>query len=161
MHTIYLLTGSNQGNRSGWLDLARKYLEEKAGPIVVQSGIYQTAAWGKTDQPDFLNQVLCIDTELTPIQLLASIHILENQAGRERIEKWGPRTLDVDILFYDDEIVNLPELTIPHPALAERRFTLVPLAEIAPKKVHPILKQSMYELLAQCPDLLTTVLYRN
>ena len=154
MNTVYLLLGSNQGDRSQWLKHAEQLLEANCGTIIKRSSIYETSAWGLENQPDFLNSVICIHTELSPSDLLNCIHQIEQQSGRQRNVKWGQRTLDMDILLYNNEIINLPGLEIPHPYLPQRRFTLMPLCEIAPNIMHPILKKTMQELLNECPDKL-------
>ncbi len=152
MNTTYLLLGSNEDDRYTWLQLGIESISRICGTIIEKSGIYETAAWGLEDQPDFLNQVLCIHTSLDPDQLLAGIQETEKQLGRQRTVKWGQRTLDVDILFFNDAIWNEPHLRIPHPYLAERRFTLAPLAEIAPDLIHPVLNKSISILLEECSD---------
>jgi 2-amino-4-hydroxy-6-hydroxymethyldihydropteridine diphosphokinase len=153
----YLLLGSNIGDRATHLQLAQQTLAATAGKIVAASACYETAAWGVEDQPTFLNQVLAIRTALNAPALLATCLATEQQAGRERHQRWAARTLDVDILLYGDEIINTPTLTVPHPALPGRRFALTPLAEIAPQLVHPQLSQTISELLAACPDPLAVV----
>jgi 2-amino-4-hydroxy-6-hydroxymethyldihydropteridine diphosphokinase len=154
MNYAYLLLGSNEGERVEWLQKATKLLHEQCGETIKTSSIYETAAWGMTDQADFLNMVVLLKTELPALSLLGKIHDIETSLGRQRDVKWGPRTLDIDILFFNGDIIELPELTIPHPFLHERRFTLVPLAEIAAEYVHPRLHKTIRELLAECPDKL-------
>lgn len=151
-HTAYLLLGSNLGDRVVTLHRALLALAEKAGRLVAVSGVYETAAWGQEAQPAFLNQAVQLSTDLTPGQLLTACQQIETDLGRERLELWGPRTLDVDILLYDDLVLASAELTIPHPRLPERRFALVPLADIAPAYQHPQRHQTVRELLADCPD---------
>lgn len=153
----YLLLGSNLGDRAAYLQQAQRALATTAGKIVAASAYYETAAWGLEDQPAFLNQVLAVRTELPAAALLAACLATEQQAGRERRQRWGSRTLDVDILLYESEIIATPTLIVPHPALPARRFALVPLAEIAPQLVHPQLHQTVAELLARCPDPLAVV----
>ncbi|WP_046247295.1 2-amino-4-hydroxy-6-hydroxymethyldihydropteridine diphosphokinase [Hymenobacter terrenus] len=150
----WLLLGSNLGDRAALLRQAQTALVAAAGPIVAESGIYETAAWGREDQPAFLNQALGVRTRLAAADLLTVCLAIEQAAGRERREHWGSRTLDVDILLFGEEIIATPTLTAPHPRLAERRFALVPLAEIASALVHPQLDTTINELLARCPDVL-------
>ena len=154
MEDIYLITGGNEGNPAGNLQLATSLIDKKAGRIMKSSSLYETAAWGKTEQPNFLNQVLLIHTHLEPLDLLKSILAVENSMGRIRKEKYGPRTIDIDILLYGDRILNDEELQIPHPRMQERRFVLEPLNEIAPDLIHPVLQKTIGRLLIECSDLL-------
>lgn len=143
------------GKRQENLAMAYNYVDQQCGRVINASSIYETEAWGKNDQPSFLNQVLEIQTNLTPRQLLKKILLIEKQIGRVREEKYGPRIIDIDILLFNDDIHNYPSLKIPHPELPNRRFVLVPLAEIAPEFIHPVFKKTITELLAVCPDKLT------
>ena len=152
MYITYLLLGSNLGNRMKYIASAISEIEIKLGNISRRSSLYQTASWGKHDQPDFINQVIELKTSLEPKDLLSGILGIEADFGRKRIEKWGSRTIDIDILLYDDQIVNEPELIIPHPYLAFRRFCLMPLCEIAPEFIHPVLKKNIQELLFELSD---------
>ena len=150
----YLLLGSNIGDRENNLTLAIEKIQEHAGPIVRQSSIYQTKAWGIEDQEDFLNQVVVIETDLSPKDLLEVILNIEINMGRIRKQKWGARLIDIDILFYDNLVHDTKELRIPHPGIPDRRFTLEPLAEINPDGVHPILKKTLSSLLESSQDKL-------
>lgn len=146
---VYLLLGSNLGDSKAYLEYARKSIAEEVGSMLAQSSVLQTPAWGKTDQPDFLNQVLIVDTHLVPEAVLSKLLDIERRAGRERIEKWGARTLDIDILFYDDMVIDEEHLKVPHPLLQEREFALRPLAEVAGEFVHPVLKKTINLLLLE------------
>jgi 2-amino-4-hydroxy-6-hydroxymethyldihydropteridine diphosphokinase len=159
-HTAYLLLGSNEGDRLQWLYDAL-HLLDKHGLFLALSPVYETAAWGLEKQPDFLNIALSIETALTPDGLLKAIREIEQQCGRQRELKWGQRTLDIDILFYDNIVLNEPELVIPHPHLHERRFALTPLNDIAPQLVHPTMHKTVAQLLKECSDTLATTPYEE
>jgi len=154
MAITYLLLGSNIAPRKQYLQEACTHIDQAVGTILRRSAVYETAAWGHTEQAAFFNQVLEINTSLAPTDLLTCILKIENVIGRVRKEKWGKRIIDIDILFYDDNVVNLPNLNIPHPYLHKRRFTLVPLAELIPHYTHPKLRKSINRLLQNCPDTL-------
>lgn len=149
---IYLLLGCNIGNRKSNLTRAITLIKEAGIKVKKCSSIYKTAAWGITDQADFFNQVLITETDHPPLELLAVLLSIEKSMGRERKVKWGPRLIDIDILFFGDIAIESSILTIPHPELHNRRFTLQPLYEIAPDLIHPILNKTIEELLAICPD---------
>ncbi len=152
MNEVYLLLGSNDGIRNKNMEDARILITATCGPVIKASSIYQTEAWGVKGQPAFLNQAILIKTALLPQQLLSTLKQIEKQVGRVETFKWGPRVIDIDILFYGTEIIDLPELKIPHPGIQQRRFTLIPLNEIAPHLQHPVLNQTISVLLTQCPD---------
>jgi 2-amino-4-hydroxy-6-hydroxymethyldihydropteridine diphosphokinase len=152
MAVTYLLLGSNQGDRQYFLTTAQKQIIAKVGEITQRSGIYETAAWGLEQQASFLNQVLEVTTHLAPADLINQINLIEKELGRERKIRWDARLIDIDILYYDDIILQTNDLTIPHPELHNRRFTLVPLSEITPDFVHPVFKQTNQILLANVPD---------
>ncbi|MFD2513461.1 2-amino-4-hydroxy-6-hydroxymethyldihydropteridine diphosphokinase [Pontibacter locisalis] len=154
MPKVYLLLGGNLGDRTTYLQQARESVAARVGGITDTSKIYETAAWGKTDQPNFLNQVLEVETDLSPDKVLQNINLIEHDLGRIRQEHWGSRVIDIDILFYGDLVLQTQRLTIPHPQLHLRRFTLLPLAEIAPGIEHPLLNKRVIQLLKECPDTL-------
>ena len=152
MNKTYLLLGSNMGNSGRQLATAQMHIEKNIGNIVRSSSQYQTAAWGKTDQPDFLNQVVIVETSFTAHETMQSILSIEKKMGRLRTEKNAPRIIDIDILLFNKEIINLPKLIVPHPQLQNRRFVLIPLNELSPNLIHPILQKTIHQLLRVCPD---------
>ena len=152
MRTAYLLIGGNLGNRKENLSKAVSLINEQCGTLTRSSSIYETEAWGNTDQPSFLNQALEISTSLTARQLMRKVLKIEEEMGRVRKEKLGPRIIDIDILLFENEIHDLRFLKIPHPEMQNRRFVLVPLAEINSTLQHPVLKKTIAELLEECPD---------
>ncbi len=152
MNKAYLLIGGNEGDRFLHMQQARTNIELICGQLLLVSSIYETAPWGKTDQPDFLNQVLLINTVFSPEELLKGILSIEEKGGRKRTVKNAPRTIDIDILFYNDLILEKPGLTIPHPRIAIRRFVLEPLNEISPEFIHPVFGKTIRELLLECKD---------
>jgi len=145
---IFLLLGTNLGDRLSNLEEAIT----RIGSVTRRSSVYETGAWGKTEQPEFLNQVIEIKSDLDPRELLLKILDIEIAMGRVRVEKWGTRLIDIDILFYRNEIIDEAELKIPHPQIQNRRFTLEPLNELAPDLEHPILKKTIRQLLDECND---------
>ena len=154
MHSIYIATGSNIGDRSQNLNLAKYHLQNNVGKILHSSSIYETAPWGKSDQDNFYNQVHHIQTSYNADDVMKKCLRIETSMGRIRTIKNAPRLIDLDILFFDDEVIDLPELKIPHPEIPNRRFVLEPLTEIAPELVHPILNTSIKALLAKTTDSL-------
>lgn len=154
MKGIYLLLGTNLGDREENLAAARNLMLEREIAVKAISSVYETAAWGIEEQPGFLNQVLEVATDLSPEALLKTLLGIELEMGRVRIEKWGERLIDIDILYYQDQVIDTPELKVPHPEIPNRRFTLVPLVELAAEEVHPVSGKTQEELLAVCPDTL-------
>jgi len=152
MNEVYLLIGGNIGNRLEYLSKAKENISKKCGNVLQESSIYETAAWGMEDQEAFLNQVLKIETSLIPEQLLKTILQIEEDLGRKRDLKYGPRTIDIDILFFNDEMIDQQGLKIPHPQMRNRRFVLIPLNEIASTKMHPVFHKTINQLLVECPD---------
>ena len=154
MNTIYLLLGSNLGNKKKQLSKALQLIEKNIGNIKRQSGLYVTAAWGNTVQPDFLNQVVIVETNLTAIETMQTILLIEKKMGRVRTEKNAARIIDIDILFFNEEIINEPQLVVPHPKIQDRRFVLIPLNELSANFIHPVLNKTIHYLLRVCPDTL-------
>ncbi|WP_339815255.1 2-amino-4-hydroxy-6-hydroxymethyldihydropteridine diphosphokinase [uncultured Imperialibacter sp.] len=151
---IFLLLGSNQGDRLATLSEAGRMINERIGQMVRSSSIYATQAWGQTEQADFLNQVIEIESGLRAEEVLHQALEIEKHLGRQRIEKWGPRVIDIDILYVGNEVIKTDNLVVPHPQIPFRRFTLVPLAEIAPNFFHPTLGKNQMQLLNECSDAL-------
>jgi len=155
---VYLGLGSNVGDRAANLGAAAELISRNIGKIAKKSHLYETQPWGNTAQETFLNQVVMVNTTLDPRELLDKISRIERELGRERREKWGPRSLDIDILFYGKRVIRDKGLEIPHPELHKRAFVLVPLMEIAPDLEHPILKKPVDELYMACDDLSEVVM---
>jgi 2-amino-4-hydroxy-6-hydroxymethyldihydropteridine diphosphokinase len=154
MNQAYLLTGGNLGNRKQNLATAIELITLNCGNIVKASSLYETAAWGKTDQPAFLNQALELQTSLNAKQLMRCLLKVEKKMGRVREEKYGPRIIDIDILLFNNEKYNYNFLKLPHPEMQNRMFALLPLAEIAPVVVHPVFNKTITQLLNECEDKL-------
>ncbi len=151
-YTAYILIGGNIGDRFLNLQTAKELIKKNCGTILNESSIYQTAAWGITEQPNFLNQVLILTTTLEPEILMQKLLSIEESMGRKRTIKFGPRIIDLDILLIDDLVIKTELLSVPHPALPERKFALIPLNEIAPDLLHPVEKKSISQLLTDCND---------
>lgn len=154
MNIAYLLTGGNMGKSEETLAQARALLQVQCGTIIAASSLYETAAWGNTDQPAFLNQALALQTELNARQLIRRILKIEKSMGRVRKEKYGPRIIDIDILLFNQEKHNYHFLKLPHPEMQNRRFALLPLSEIAASVVHPVFNKTIATLLEECKDSL-------
>lgn len=155
IHKAYLLTGGNLDNRLNYLETAHNRIEEHIGHVAAASPVYETAPWGFTHESPFLNQALLVETHLEPHELMKKILEIEKSMGRVREnDQWRERTIDIDILFYDNSIINDEQLQVPHPRLHLRRFVLEPLATIAGDLVHPVLNERIDELLKKCEDQL-------
>ncbi len=147
-----VLLGGNIGDRESYLENALTKIKSLCGSLVSSSSLYESKAWGKEDQKDFLNQVIVVNSELSPEPFLETILAIEKDLGRVRYKKWGERVIDIDILYVDDLIINTKLLKVPHPFIQDRRFTLVPLTELVPDFTHPILSKTQLELLSDCKD---------
>ena len=158
VNIAYILLGSNLGDRSKNLLRAREKIEATVGKIVQTSHVYLTEAWGKEGQPDFCNQVLKISTHKKPLDLLKDLLAIETVLGRNRQVKWEPRIIDIDILFYNDEICQNKVLHLPHPLIPKRNFVIIPLMEICPELVHPILDKTIEELYIESDDPLEVLM---
>ena len=154
MNKLYLLLGSNMGNSRQQLAAAQKHLAKKLGTIQRQSRLYQTAAWGNTNQPDFLNQVIVLQTKLDAKTCMEYILEIEHVMGRIRTKKNAPRIIDIDILYCNKEVIREKNLVVPHPAIQDRRFVLIPLNALSPNFIHPVLGKTNHTLLLECGDSL-------
>lgn len=151
--TAYLLLGGNLGDREGNLKRAVQLLNEKIGKVTAVSSLYETAAWGKTDQPAFLNQAVALQTNLSALEVLDHALTIEQELGRVRKDKWGERLIDIDLILFGDEIINVPDkLQVPHPHMQHRKFVMEPLAEIAPDVVHPVLGETILAMSRNIED---------
>jgi len=161
MNRTYLLIGSNEGDRIHHMSTAREMVKDKIGKITASSQLYETAAWGKHDQPDFLNQVLLVNTLLPAATCLKEILLIEKRMGRIRTKKNDPRIIDIDILFFNDDIINDVHLSVAHPELQNRKFVLIPMNELSPGLIHPVLHRSMRDLLSTCKDELEVRVFQK
>ncbi len=157
MNKLFLITGGNIGDRKRNLETAAALIQKQIGKIMRLSAIYETEAWGITNQPAFYNQVLEIETLLSPREVLDLILKIEEEMGRKRSIKNAARNIDIDILFFNNEIINEHNLTIPHPEIINRRFVLLPLLELEPHKIHPALNKSIQELFSETKDKLGAI----
>jgi 2-amino-4-hydroxy-6-hydroxymethyldihydropteridine diphosphokinase len=157
MNKVYILLGTNLGEKITNLKTACDKISSTCGKIVQRSSLYETTPWGNSDQPVFVNGVIELETLLSSEVLLHQLLEIEKQMGRIRIQKWGERLIDLDILYYNDFIASSETLKIPHPELQNRNFTLVPLCEIAPDFIHPIFQRTTQELLKDCTDKETVI----
>lgn len=154
MNNVFLLLGSNLGERKEFLQQAIMHISYDISPDIRISSVYETQSWGKTDEPDYLNMVIEVKTTLPAQTILERILSIEQVMGRKREEKWGSRIIDIDILYYNSDIIDTPGLHVPHPQLHNRRFTLEPLVELAPDFIHPILNKSNLQLKNELRDSL-------
>lgn len=146
-----LIAGGNKGYRNALLKSAVEAVSE-LGEMTLRSKVYETEAWGGVAKGPFLNQVVEIKTAYSPSELLSFIQQIETNLGRKRDEHWGDRTMDIDIIYFGDRVIDTPELQVPHPFIAERKFVLVPLAEVLPEFIHPVLGKSSQQMLEECED---------
>lgn len=146
------MIGGNLGDREKLLQEAENRISQTCGAILNASSVYESEAWGMNNQPSFLNKVLVVNTLFSPEELLERTQQIENLLERKRLVKWGPRTMDIDLLFYNDQILQSALLTVPHPWICKRRFVLEPLVEVAAQMLHPIEQLTMEELLGKCED---------
>lgn len=158
---VYLCLGSNIGNRRKNIQKAVRTLKEAGCKIKKTSSLYKTSPWGVKNQPYFLNLVVACETKFPPGKLLEEIKLIEKEIGRKPAKKWGKRIIDIDILFYGKKGLKNKSLTIPHPQLHKRAFALVPLKEIAPRFIHPVLKKNATQMLKDANDKETVVLYNE
>jgi len=151
--TAYLLLGGNLGDREANLKRAIELLNDKIGKVIAISSLYETAAWGKTDQPAFLNQAVALQTSLSALAVLDLALSIEQELGRVRKDKWGERLIDIDLILFGDQVINIPDkLQVPHPHMQHRKFVMEPLAEIAPEVLHPVLGETILSICRNLSD---------
>lgn len=162
MNVAYLCLGGNIGDREVLLNRALELINEQAGNITLKSAVYETEAWGVTNQQAYLNQCICINTTHNSSALIHLLLDIEKQLGRERnlYHTYEPRTIDIDILFFNDDVIHQDHLMVPHPRLHLRKFVLQPLSEIANNYLHPVLNKSIFNLLKECTDTSEVSLYK-
>lgn len=162
MNFTYLLLGSNLDDRSALLQRAKEAISSRIGNITRESSVYESEPWGFQSEHRFLNQVIRIETNYQPLQILDEILQIETLLGRKRVDSKGytSRSIDIDILFFNDEIISEDKLTIPHPKIPERMFTLLPLSELDRSMIHPGSRKSISDLMRECPDTLNVYPYR-
>lgn len=151
-NTLILSLGGNVGSVEANFKRALEEISTELGKVEKRSSIYRTAAWGNENQPDFLNQVIVVSTNKPSTDCLQIILKIETKLGRIRAEKWGERIIDIDILFYNDEIIKTPNLTVPHPLIQDRNFILTPLSEVVGQLVHPVVNKTVETLRMECDD---------
>lgn len=163
MNVAYLCLGGNIGNRESSINEALEQINQTVGEIISFSSIYETEAWGVTNQQAYLNMCICMNTEFHSHELIKTLLHIEKNLGRERnvYHTYEPRTIDIDILFFNNEIIHNNNLTVPHPRLHLRKFVLVPLNEIAPNYLHPVLNKTIFNLLNDCADTSKVKLYKK
>ena len=158
-YEVYLSFGSNVGDRAANIETALKHLNDSGVKTVKVSSMYETEPWGNTEQERFLNCAAKVNTRLSPNELMNVILSIEHEMGREQKQKWEPRIIDIDILFFGKQIFKEDGLIIPHPEMEKRKFVLIPLEEIEPELIHPVLKKSIKQLLMECRDNLSVNKY--
>lgn len=161
MNTAFLHLGSNEGNRLEMIKNAISMIENKIGKVTDKSALYETEAWGLKDQPDFINQAIKVSTTLSASDTLNLCKSIEADLGGIKKEKWGQRSIDIDLLFWNDSVMKNDNLTLPHPHIENRNFVLIPLMEIAGDYIHPVLNKTIEEIFDDCEDECEVLLYEE
>jgi 2-amino-4-hydroxy-6-hydroxymethyldihydropteridine diphosphokinase len=161
MNNIYLHLGSNMGDKQDNIAKAILAIGKRIGKIVTKSSLYETEAWGIKEQESFINQAIQINSDLSPKEMLTKCLAIETEMGRQRKEKWGPRIIDIDILFFGTKKINDKDLVIPHPEIKNRNFVLVPMMEIAGDLIHPVLNKTIEEIYDECKDICEVIQIDN
>jgi 2-amino-4-hydroxy-6-hydroxymethyldihydropteridine diphosphokinase len=161
VNTAFLHLGSNEGNRLEMIDKATAMIEGQIGKLLIKSSLYETEAWGMKDQPDFINQAVKIDTPHTSLETLQLCKKIEHELGSMKKEKWGQRSIDIDLLFWNESIISDENISLPHPQIENRNFVLIPLMEIAGEFIHPVLNKSIEEIFDECEDDCEVLLYER